>query len=47
MGTHPSKVECKWEHKYTQPKEKTKTNNQQKLGKDLCKKDSWQQNDNQ
>jgi hypothetical protein len=30
------------------PKEKKKTNNQQKSGKDpLCKEDSWIQNDNQ
>jgi len=33
-GTHPSKVQGKWEHKYTQPQEKTKANNQQKSGKD-------------
>ncbi len=36
MGTHSSKVQGKWEHKKTQPKEKTKANNQpkQKKGKD-------------
>ncbi len=34
MGTYPSKVQGKWEHKYTQPKEKTEANNQQKSGKD-------------
>jgi hypothetical protein len=38
MGTHPSKVQDKWEHKKTQPKEKTKANNQQKLGKDPMQK---------
>jgi hypothetical protein len=37
MGTYPTKVQGKWEQKYTQPKEKTKANNQQKLGKDLMK----------
>jgi hypothetical protein len=34
MKTHPSKVQSKREHKQTQPKEKIKANNQQKLGKD-------------
>jgi hypothetical protein len=38
MGTHPSKLQGKWEHKYTQPKEKTKANNQQKSGKDLVQR---------
>jgi hypothetical protein len=33
MGTHPSKVQGKWEHKKTQPKEKIKVNNQQKSSK--------------
>jgi hypothetical protein len=50
MGTHPSKVQGKWEHKYTQPKGKTKANNQRKNKiqvKTWCKKDSWLQNDNQ
>jgi len=30
MGIHPAKVQGKWEHKYTQPEEKTKAKNQQK-----------------
>jgi hypothetical protein len=30
MGTHPSKVQGKREHKWTQTKEKTKANNQPK-----------------
>jgi hypothetical protein len=47
MGIHPSKVQGKWEHKKSQPKEKTKANNQQKSGKTLCKEDSWLQIDNQ
>ncbi len=34
MGTHPSKVQSKWEHMQTQPKEKTKANNQQKPSED-------------
>ncbi len=38
MGTHPSKVQDKWEHKKTQPKEKTKANNQQKLGENPMQK---------
>jgi len=45
MGTHPSKVQGKWEHKYIQPKGKTKANKIQV--KTWCKKDSWLQNDNQ
>jgi hypothetical protein len=32
MGTHLTKIQGKWKHKYTQPKEK-KTNNQQNPGK--------------
>jgi hypothetical protein len=36
MRTHPTKVQGKREHKYTQPEGKTETNNQQKLGKDHC-----------
>jgi hypothetical protein len=35
MGTHPAKVQGKYEDKYTQPKDKTKANNQQKSSKDL------------
>jgi len=35
MGTHPSKVQGKREHQSTQPKEKTKTNNQQKSDKEI------------
>ncbi len=31
MGTHPAKVQGKLKHKQTQPKEKTKANNQQKI----------------
>jgi len=38
MGTHPSKVQGKWEHKKTQSKEKTKANNQQISGKDLMQR---------
>jgi hypothetical protein len=38
MGTHWSKVQNKRNHKYTQPKEKTKTNNQQKSCKDLMQR---------
>ncbi len=38
MGTHPSNVQDKQEYKKTQPKEKTKANNQQKLGKDPMQK---------
>jgi hypothetical protein len=39
MGTHPSKVQGKWEHKKTQPKKKkTKVNNQQKSSKDLMQR---------
>ncbi len=34
MGTHPVNVQGKWEHKETQPKEKTKANNHRKSGKD-------------
>jgi len=30
MEIHPSKVQGKWEHKKTQPKEKMKVNNQPK-----------------
>jgi hypothetical protein len=47
MGTHPSKVQGKCEHKETQPKKKKKTkpNNPQKSGKDSLH--SWLQNDNQ
>jgi hypothetical protein len=37
MGTHPSKVQGEKEHKKTQPKEKTKANNEQKKVKALCK----------
>jgi hypothetical protein len=37
MGTYPTKVQGKWEHKYTEPKEEIKANNQQKLNKDPMK----------
>jgi hypothetical protein len=47
MGTHPSKVQGKREHKKTQPKEKTKTNNEPKKKKTLCNWDPWLRNDNQ
>ncbi len=33
MGSHPSKVQGKRKHEQTQPKEKMKTNNQQKIMK--------------
>jgi len=35
MRTHPSKVQGKQEHKWTQPKDKTKANNEEKSDKDL------------
>jgi hypothetical protein len=38
MGTHPSKVKAKDNTSRHNPKKKTKTNNQQKLGKDLIQK---------
>jgi len=40
MGTHPSKVQDKSEHKKRQPpkKKKKKANNQQKLGEDHMQK---------
>jgi hypothetical protein len=38
MGTHPSKIQGKWNHKLTQPKEKTKANNQQKSGENLMQR---------
>ncbi len=37
IGTHPSKVQSKQEHKWTQPQEKTKANNLKKKEKNLCK----------
>lgn len=38
MRSHPTKMQGKWEHKYTQPKHKTKANNQQKLDKDTMQR---------
>ncbi len=37
-GTHPSKVQGKWEHKYTRLEEKTKANSRQKSRKDPMQK---------
>jgi hypothetical protein len=45
MGTHPSKIQGKREHEWTQTKEKTKANNQPKKKKKrvkiLSKEDTW------
>jgi hypothetical protein len=41
MRTHPSKIQSKWKHKETQPKEKTKTNNKKIRKISQCKKGSW------
>jgi len=51
VGTHPSKVQGKREHKWTQTKEKKETINQKEKEKKeikiLSEKDTWLQNDNQ